>query len=126
MFSWVGGNNNNNNKNENNNIPPSLNDYKYDNNNNEDDNNNNANRQKQNKQTSNKNNKISGMGSTASMMENFKKNQEIGKRTASFMDDLSSIIIEGISADGKVKVLVDGQQRPTGIEIEDEYLKNVN
>jgi len=115
MFSWFGGNEErDNNKNENS-IPSSLNDYKYDNEN-----------DKKRQNLNGNNNKRSGMGSTASMMESFKKNQEIGKRTASFMDDLSSITIEGIGADGKVKVLVDGQQRPTGIEIEDEYLANVN
>ena len=67
-----------------------------------------------------------GMGNTASMMENFKKNQEIGKRTASILDELSTTRISGLGANGKVKVFVDGQQRPSGIEIEDGYLNNVN
>eukprot|EP00565_Helicotheca_tamesis_P005336 CAMPEP_0185733072 /NCGR_PEP_ID=MMETSP1171-20130828/18341_1 /TAXON_ID=374046 /ORGANISM="Helicotheca tamensis, Strain CCMP826" /LENGTH=123 /DNA_ID=CAMNT_0028402701 /DNA_START=275 /DNA_END=646 /DNA_ORIENTATION=+ len=65
------------------------------------------------------------MGETVTMMENFKKAQDIGKRTSALLQELSSITIEGVAADGKVRIFVDGQQRPKGTEIDENYLASV-
>mmetsp|Transcript_6425 Transcript_6425/g.7980 ORF Transcript_6425/g.7980 Transcript_6425/m.7980 type:complete len:192 (-) Transcript_6425:1089-1664(-) len=70
------------------------------------------------KQTSSK------MGSTATTMENFKQSQELGKRTGYLIQELSSVTVEGVAAKGKVKVFIDGQQQPSGVEIDDEYFSN--
>lgn len=59
------------------------------------------------------------VGNTASMMEKFKKSHEVGIRTGAFMDELSSTTIIGTAANSRVKVFVDGQLRPTGLEIDD-------
>lgn len=65
------------------------------------------------------------MGATASMIENFKQSQDLGKRTAALVQDLSTSTIEGSAADGKVRVFVDGQQRPVGVDIDAKYIRNI-
>jgi DNA-binding protein YbaB len=68
----------------------------------------------------------SGMiGGTAIMMENLKQSQEIGKKIASLLSELSSSTIEGSAAQGKVKVFVDGQQQPIGVEIDKQYFSSI-
>lgn len=67
----------------------------------------------------------SGMGTTANTMENFKQSQELGKKTSALLQDLASVSVEGVAAKGKVKVFFDAQQRPTGVEIDEEYLRKV-
>ena len=65
----------------------------------------------------------SKMGSTATTMENFKQSQELGKKTGSLIQELSSIQVEGVAAKGKIKVFVNGQQQPTSVEIDEEYFR---
>ena len=67
----------------------------------------------------------SGMGTTVNTMENFKQSQELGKKTSALLQELGSISVEGNAAKGKVKVYFDAQQRPTGVEIDEEYLRKV-
>jgi DNA-binding YbaB/EbfC family protein len=69
-----------------------------------------------------------GMGGVASVMdsmESFKKAQEVGKRTASVLQELSSMTVEGTAGGGSVRVFVDGKQRPMGVEIDEKYLSDV-
>ena len=89
------------------------------------------NQQQQKQQQVNQNGNMNGyasssgtvsVGKTASMMEKFKKSQEVNIRTKSLIEELSSTIITGTSANTRVKVFVDGQLRPVGLEI-DETLK---
>ncbi len=65
----------------------------------------------------------SKMGTTATTMENFKQSQELGKKTSSLIQELSSIQVEGVAAKGKIKVILDGQQQPVGVEIDEDYFK---
>lgn len=67
----------------------------------------------------------SSLSATATTMENFKKVQQVGKRTAQLSDELAGTTVSGQDRRGKVKVFVDGQQRPKGIEIDDSYLESV-
>lgn len=67
---------------------------------------------------------MSNMGSTATTMENFKASQELGKKTNSLIQELSSSQVEGVSAKGKIKVFVDGQQQPMSVDIDDDYFKH--
>mmetsp|Transcript_13586 Transcript_13586/g.29513 ORF Transcript_13586/g.29513 Transcript_13586/m.29513 type:complete len:217 (+) Transcript_13586:121-771(+) len=64
-----------------------------------------------------------GMGKTATTLESFKASQEVGKRTAQLTADLTSMSIEGVAADGRIKAYMDGQQRPTGIRIDEALLE---
>jgi len=64
----------------------------------------------------------SGMATTVNAMKNFKKSQEIGRRTNAILQDLASSTIEGIGAEGKVKVFLNGQQEPIGVEVDADYL----
>ena len=66
------------------------------------------------------------MGETANIMENFKQNQELGKKTNALLQDLQSFSVDGVAATGKIKVLFDAQQRPIGVDIDEDYLRNVN
>ncbi|GFH45056.1 hypothetical protein CTEN210_01530 [Chaetoceros tenuissimus] len=72
----------------------------------------------------NKDNK-SQMGRTATTMENFKQTQELGKKTGNLLNDLSLSTVEGSGAKGKIKIAMDGQQRPKLVEIEEEYFNEV-
>lgn len=56
-------------------------------------------------------------------MEGFKKSQRVGKLTNSLAQDLSSTSVEGSSPDGKVKVVLDCQQRPLRVDIDDNYFQ---
>jgi len=117
---WIFGSNKNkkntdNNPFNNNNLPSSILPLTNTDNNN---NNNNINEQQQQYATS-------SMATTASTMENFKQSQELGRRTNALLTDLTSSTIEGIGANGKVKVLVNGRQEPIGVEVDETYLKQV-
>lgn len=59
-------------------------------------------------------------------MENFKTAQQVGKMTNALVQDLQKETFEGVAADGKVKVLFDGQQRPVGVQIDESYLSGVD
>ena len=66
-----------------------------------------------------------GMETIASTMESFKGAQEVGKRTAAITSDLSIMKIEGSAAKGRVKCYMDGQQRPTAVDVDETYLASV-
>ena len=61
------------------------------------------------------------MGRTASTLEAFKAAQEVGKRTAQVMNELSGMTVEGSGPLG-IKAYVDGRGRPTGIKMDDSLL----
>eukprot|EP00979_Chaetoceros_neogracilis_P018139 scaffold10552_cov276-Chaetoceros_neogracile.AAC.43 len=67
----------------------------------------------------------SKMGTTATTMENFKQSQELGKKTSSLLNDLLATSVEGSAGKGKIKVIVDGQQRPKLVEIDEDYFAQV-
>jgi len=66
------------------------------------------------------------MGGTAAMMERFKQSQEVGKRTAAMLQELGASTVEGSAANGKVRVYVDGQQRPSSVDVDEKYLATVS
>lgn len=59
-------------------------------------------------------------GSVAAMMEEMNQAQEMKLKTASLLEELSHQTIVGFSSSSKIKLYVDGQLRPTGVEIDDE------
>ena len=65
------------------------------------------------------------MGRTASTLEAFKAAQEVGKRTAQVMNELSSATVEGSGPLG-IRAYVDGRGRPTGIKMDGSLLANSN
>jgi len=67
----------------------------------------------------------SKMGTTATTMENFKQSQELGKKTGALLTDLSAATVEGTAAKGRIKVILDGEQRPKMVEIDEEYFEGV-
>jgi DNA-binding YbaB/EbfC family protein len=67
----------------------------------------------------------SKMGTTATTMDNFKQSQELGKKTGALLTELSAATVEGTAAKGKIKVILDGEQRPKLVEIDEEYFDGV-
>ena len=65
---------------------------------------------------------IGGVAQVMDSMEQLRKVQDVGKATANIMEELERMSIEGSAADGKVKVIFDGQRRPKGVEIDDSFL----
>ena len=65
---------------------------------------------------------IGGVAQVMDSMEQLRKVQDVGKVTANIMEELERMSIEGSAADGKVKVIFDGQRRPKGVEIDDSFL----
>jgi DNA-binding protein YbaB len=68
---------------------------------------------------------MGGVASTMDSMENVKRTQRAGKVTRKLVQDLASTTVEGIAADGKVKVILDCQQRPMSVDIDEGYLEKV-
>lgn len=69
--------------------------------------------------------KRQGMGGVVGVMDSmdsFKKAQRVGKMTEAIVQELSTIVVEGVAADGRVRVFVDGQQRPKGVDIDESYI----
>jgi nucleoid-associated protein EbfC len=56
-------------------------------------------------------------------MDQLKRAQRIGKITASLVQELKSMTVEGSSENGKVKVILDGQQTPISTYVDENYYK---
>ena len=65
------------------------------------------------------------LSDTADIVERFKSSHRIGKQTETALQELSFTYVEGSAADGKIKVIFNGQQIPLGVEIDETYLKDV-
>jgi DNA-binding YbaB/EbfC family protein len=59
-------------------------------------------------------------------MEQLRKTQDVGKLTASILEELDGLSFQGSAADGKVRVIFDGQRRPKGVEIDDTFLASAD
>lgn len=70
--------------------------------------------------TSNSNNEDSGVDQVMDSMQSFKTNQQLGSLTSGMLQELSSITVEGRSEDGKVRVMMNGQQYPIGCQVMDD------
>ena len=69
---------------------------------------------------------LGGVAGIMDSMENFKTAQQVGKMTNSLVQDLQKETFEGVGAEGKVRVLFDGQQRPVGVKIDETYLAGID
>ena len=69
---------------------------------------------------------MGGVVSVMDSMDSFKKAQKAGKMTEAIVQELSAAVVEGVAADGKVKVYFDGQQRPKGVDIDESYLSEIS
>jgi DNA-binding YbaB/EbfC family protein len=66
---------------------------------------------------------LGGVAGTMDSMDSFKKAQRVGKRTSALVQELSATTVEGSSADGKVKIIFDCQQRPIKTIIDEAYFE---
>jgi DNA-binding protein YbaB len=65
------------------------------------------------------------LSDATNIMESFKTSQRIGEQTGKALHELSYTFVEGIAADGKVKVTFNGQQIPIGVEVDESYLEDI-
>jgi DNA-binding protein YbaB len=68
---------------------------------------------------------LRGVSTIMDSMSSFKSSQRVGERASAILQDLSSTIVEGTAADGKVKVSFDGNQQPIGVQIDETYLQAI-
>ena len=66
---------------------------------------------------------LSGISEVMNSMNRFKTSQRVSERTNVVIQELAGVTVEGTSADGKVKVMFNGQQRPVGVQIDEAYFQ---
>lgn len=69
--------------------------------------------------------KLSGVAGIMNSMNSFKTSKRVSDRTNAVLQDLSGTLVEGTSADGKVKVTYNGQQQPVGVQIDESYFQSL-
>ena len=67
-----------------------------------------------------------GVAEIMDSMNNLESAQRMGKLTTSLFQDLQSSTVEGSSQDGKVKVLLNCQQKPVRVSIDEGYYAEVD
>lgn len=65
-----------------------------------------------------------GLGKMKELAEAFKKAQEVQQGAKQLQEELERMEIEGLSADGRVKVVMSGNQEPLRVEITSEAMTN--
>jgi nucleoid-associated protein EbfC len=65
-----------------------------------------------------------GLGKMKELAEAFKKAQEVQQGAKQLQEELERMEIEGLSADGRVKVVMSGNQEPLRVEITPEAMAN--
>ena len=65
----------------------------------------------------------SGVVTIMDTMDQLKRSQRIGKITATLVQELKSISVEGSSENGKIKIIFDGQQNPISTYIDESYFR---
>ena len=68
---------------------------------------------------------LSGVSEVMNSMNRFKTSQRVSERTNVVVQELAGVTVEGTSADGKVKVMFNGQQRPIGVQIDEAYFQSL-
>jgi len=66
---------------------------------------------------------LGGVAGIMDSMDGFKNSQRIGKRTGALVQELMMTTVEGSAETGKVKVTLDGQQRPVSTFIDEAYFE---
>jgi nucleoid-associated protein EbfC len=74
--------------------------------------------------TTSKGGTLGGVAGIMDSMDGFKNSQRIGKRTGALVQELMMLNVEGMAEGGKVKVTMDGQQRPVSTFIDETYLES--
>jgi DNA-binding protein YbaB len=64
---------------------------------------------------------LTGVASIMESMDSYKRSQRIGKMTGALTQELRSTTVEGVAENGKVKVVLDGQQFPVSTFIDEGF-----
>jgi DNA-binding YbaB/EbfC family protein len=65
---------------------------------------------------------LGGVASIVDSMGDLKTAQRVGQLTDSLVKELAATVVEGSSAEGKVKVSFDCQQKPVNVQIDEGFL----
>lgn len=68
---------------------------------------------------------LAGVANVMNSMQSFKTSQKVAERTGASLQDLANILVEGTSADGKVKVTFNGQKVPVSVQMDENYFKSL-
>ena len=68
---------------------------------------------------------VASMTNVMESMKSFQLSQRVARSAAATLDDLSNTFVEGIAADGKIKVTFNGQSVPVGVQIDENYFKSI-
>jgi DNA-binding protein YbaB len=63
---------------------------------------------------------LSGVDQVMQSMQSFKTNQKLGSLTSGVLQELSAVRVEGRSEDGKIRVVMNGQQYPLAVQVGDD------
>jgi nucleoid-associated protein EbfC len=63
---------------------------------------------------------LSGVDQVMQSMQSFKTNQKLGSLTSGVLQELSAARVEGRSEDGKIRVVMNGQQYPMAVQVGDD------
>jgi DNA-binding protein YbaB len=69
---------------------------------------------------------LSGVANIMDSMASFKTSQRVEDRTSAVLQDLSNVLVEGASRNGKVKVTYNGQQQPMAVQIDEGYFQSLD
>jgi DNA-binding protein YbaB len=64
---------------------------------------------------------LTGVASIMESMDSYKRSQRMGKMTSTLTQELKSTTVEGVAENGKVKVILDGQQFPVSTFIDEGF-----
>ena len=68
------------------------------------------------------------VASVTNVMESMKRYetaQRVARSATATLNDLSNTFVEGVAADGKIKVIFNGQSVPVGVQIDENYFKSI-
>jgi DNA-binding protein YbaB len=65
-------------------------------------------------------NNSGGVEQVMQSMQSFKTNQKLGSLTGGLVQELASLTVEGRSEDGKIRVVMNGQQYPVACQVMDD------
>eukprot|EP00529_Nitzschia_sp_RCC80_P036296 CAMPEP_0113499820 /NCGR_PEP_ID=MMETSP0014_2-20120614/31962_1 /TAXON_ID=2857 /ORGANISM="Nitzschia sp." /LENGTH=160 /DNA_ID=CAMNT_0000394041 /DNA_START=76 /DNA_END=555 /DNA_ORIENTATION=+ /assembly_acc=CAM_ASM_000159 len=68
---------------------------------------------------------VASMTNVMESMKSFETSQRVARSAAATLDDLSNTFVEGVAADGKIKVTFNGQSVPVGVQIDENYFKSI-
>ena len=68
---------------------------------------------------------VASMTNVMESMKSYETAQRVARSATATLNDLSNTFVEGVAADGKIKVIFNGQSVPVGVQIDENYFKSI-